>query len=47
MLFRIADHNIAPVTTVAALEIIMIDLLDAFARTPRLATADVWAASRD
>jgi CRP-like cAMP-binding protein len=47
VLFRTADHNIEPVTKVEASEVIMGDLLDAFARTPRLATAVLWAASRD
>lgn len=47
VLFRTADHNIEPVTSVEASEVIIADLLDAFARTPRLATAVLWAASRD
>ncbi len=47
VLFRSADHNIEPVTPVEASEVIITDLLDAFARTPRLATAVLWAASRD
>ena len=47
VLFRTADHNIEPVTKVEASEVIMSDLLDAFASTPRLATAVLWAASRD
>ena len=47
VLFRTADHNIEPVTPVEASEVIITDLLDAFARTPRLATAVLWAASRD
>jgi CRP-like cAMP-binding protein len=47
VLFRTADHNIEPVTMVEASEVIITDLLDAFARTPRLATAVLWAASRD
>jgi CRP-like cAMP-binding protein len=47
VLFRTADHNIEPVTQVEASEVIVADLLDAFARTPRLATAVLWAASRD
>ena len=47
VLFRTADHNIEPVTAVEASEVIITDLLDAFARTPRLATAVLWAASRD
>ena len=47
VLFRTADHNIEPVTAVEASEVMITDLLDAFARTPRLATAVLWAASRD
>ena len=47
VLFRTADHNIEPVTPVEASEVIITDLLDAFTRTPRLATAVLWAASRD
>ena len=47
VLFRTADHNIEPITPVEASEVIVTDLLDAFANTPRLATAVLWAASRD
>lgn len=47
ILFRTADHTIEPVTTVEASEIHASDLLTAFAQTPRLATAVLWAASRD
>ena len=47
VLFRTADHNIEPITTVEASEVLARDLLEAFAKTPRLATAVLWAASRD
>ncbi len=47
VLFRTADHNIEPVTSVEASEILQSDLLHAFSTTPRLATAILWAASRD
>ncbi len=47
VLFRTADHNIEPITDVEASEVMPSDLLDAFAMTPRLATAVLWAASRD
>jgi CRP-like cAMP-binding protein len=47
ILFRTADHNIEPVTKVEASEVILTDLLDAFASMPRLAAAVLWAASRD
>jgi len=47
VLFRTADHNIEPVTKVEASEVLASDLLDAFRHTPRLASAVLWAASRD
>ena len=47
VLFRTADHNVEPITPVQASEVKQRDLLDAFSRTPRLATAVLWAASRD
>lgn len=47
VLFRAADHNIEPVTAVEASEVLESDLLQAFASTPRLALAVLWAASRD
>ncbi len=47
VLFRTADHSIEPVTQVEASEVVVTDLLEAFAKTPRLATAVLWAASRD
>ncbi len=47
VLFRTADHNIEPVTKVEASEVLVEDLLDTFRNTPRLATAVLWAASRD
>jgi CRP-like cAMP-binding protein len=47
VLFRTADHNIGPVTKVEASEVMVEDLLDTFRKTPRLATAVLWAASRD
>ncbi|WP_244486638.1 Crp/Fnr family transcriptional regulator [Aureimonas sp. Leaf324] len=47
VLFRTADHNIEPVTKVEASEVLASDLLSTFSRTPRLATAVLWAASRD
>ena len=47
VLFRTADHNIEPITPVEASEVLASDLLDAFSSTPRLATAVLWAASRD
>lgn len=47
VLFRTADHNVEPITPIEASEIHRRDLIEAFARTPRLATAVLWAASRD
>ena len=47
VLFRTADHNIEPVTTVEVSEVLASDLMVAFVSTPRLATAVLWAASRD
>jgi CRP-like cAMP-binding protein len=47
VLFRTSDHSIEPVTRVEASEVLVSDLLDTFAKRPRLATAVLWAASRD
>jgi len=47
VLFRTADHNVEPITRVHASEVKEHDLLTAFTQTPRLATAVLWAASRD
>lgn len=47
VLFRTADHNIAPITRIEAAEATAKDLLQTFSETPRLATAVLWAASRD
>lgn len=47
VLLHISDHSIEPVTDIEVTEVLVTDLLDAFARTPRLATAVLWAASRD
>lgn len=47
VLFRVADHNVEPITPMQASEIKQRDLLDAFGRAPRLSTAVLWAASRD
>ena len=47
VLFRTSDHNVEPITPVEASEVLASDLIDAFSKTPRLATAVLWAASRD
>lgn len=47
VLLRTSDHGFEPIGTIEAAEVLKEDLLAAFARTPRLATAILWAASRD
>ncbi len=47
VLFRTSDHNVEPITRIQASEIREQEILDAFTKTPRLATAILWAASRD
>lgn len=47
VLLRTSDHSFEPIVDIEAAEVRAEDLLDAFARTPRLATAILWAASRD
>lgn len=47
VLLRTSDHSFEPVVDIEAAEVLSRDLLAAFAQTPRLATAILWAASRD
>lgn len=47
VLFRTSDHNFELITEVEASQVQAVDLLEAFAHAPRLATAVRWAASRD
>lgn len=47
VLLRTSDHSFEPIVTIEAAEVLKTDLLAAFAQTPRLATAILWAASRD
>lgn len=47
VLLHLSDHSIEPVTDIEVMEIHVSDLLEAFSHTPRLATAILWAASRD
>lgn len=47
ILFRTSDHSVEALTRIEASEVLATDILDAFARAPRLATAVLWAASRD
>ncbi|WP_372803162.1 Crp/Fnr family transcriptional regulator [Paracoccus seriniphilus] len=47
VLLRSSDHSFEPIVDIQAAEVMAEDLLDAFAHMPRLATAILWAASRD
>lgn len=47
VLFRTSDHSIEAVTRIAASEVLAADILEGFAQSGRLATAVLWAASRD
>ncbi|MCM2561277.1 Crp/Fnr family transcriptional regulator [Lutimaribacter sp. EGI FJ00015] len=47
VLLRTSDHSFEPIVDIKATEVLTSDLLDTFARAPRLATAILWAASRD
>ena len=47
VLLRTSDHSFEPIVDIQAVEVMASDLLDAFEQTPRLATAVLWAASRD
>lgn len=47
ILFRTADHSTEAVTRIEASEVLATDIFDSFAEAPRLATAVLWAASRD
>ncbi len=47
VLFRTSDHNVEPITQIEASEVSKTDLFQTFSKTPRLATAVLWAASRD
>lgn len=47
VLFRTSDHSVEAVTPIEAYEVLASDILDAFSKSPRLATAVLWAASRD
>ncbi|MCU9850502.1 Crp/Fnr family transcriptional regulator [Defluviimonas sp. WL0024] len=47
VLLHTSDHSIEPVVDIQAAEVLASDLLEAFAHTPRLAMAVLWAVSRD
>lgn len=47
VLLRTSDHSFEPIVEIQAAEILRSDLLTAFSQTPKLATAILWAVSRD
>lgn len=47
VVLHISDHSVEPVTDIEVTEVHVSDLMKAFSDTPRLATAVLWAASRD
>ena len=47
ILLRTSDHSFEPIVDIQAIEVSQEDLLAAFAQTPQLATAILWAVSRD
>jgi CRP-like cAMP-binding protein len=47
LLLHTSDHSIEPITDVEVSEVDIRDLMGSFANSPRLATAVLWAASRD
>lgn len=47
VLLRTSDHSFEPIVDIKAAEVMTGDLMAAFAQTPRLAMAILWAASRD
>lgn len=47
ILFRTSDHSTDAITRIGASEVLASDILNAFENAPRLATAVLWAASRD
>ncbi len=47
ILLHVSDQSIEPITDIEVSEFHVSDLLDTFARMPRLGTAVLWTASRD
>ncbi len=47
VLLQTSDHSVEPIVDIEATEVPVSEILDAFKETPRLATAILWAASRD
>jgi CRP-like cAMP-binding protein len=47
VVLHLSDHSVEPVTDIEVTEVHVSDLMKTFSDTPRLATAVLWAASRD
>ncbi|ASJ72250.1 Crp/Fnr family transcriptional regulator [Granulosicoccus antarcticus] len=47
VLLKLSDHSVEPISDIEVTEVNVSDLLEAFAETPRLAAAVLWAVSRD
>jgi CRP-like cAMP-binding protein len=47
VVLHVSDHSIEAVTDIEVTEVVIADLMEVFPKTPRLATAVFWAASRD
>lgn len=47
ILFQTSDHGVEALTKIEAFEVLSTDILDAFTRVPRMATAVLWASARD
>jgi CRP-like cAMP-binding protein len=47
VLLGTSDHSVEPLVDIKAFEVLATDLINAFAQSPRLAAAILWAASRD
>jgi len=47
VLLHLSDHSVEPICDIVVAEFQVNDLLKAFAQTPKLATAILWAISRD
>lgn len=47
VLFRELDHSVEPITAIDTSEVMISDLMEVFAHSPRLATSVLWTVSRD
>lgn len=47
VVLHVSDHSVEPITDIEVTEVHASDLFDVFSSAPRLATAVLWAASRD